>query len=263
MEDDSVRCRTTNARDEQAGGTRHLAVLSALAEAGTALTLNEIALAVGVPRPSVHRLLGALVQQRWLTVHGSPRRYAPSWKVVELGFQVARRNRVREVLTQAAMNLAASVRSRSYVAFYEDGDVVFTDCVDVRGEQLMPLLMGLRLPAAINVCGRALLTFQSAEEIERALCRELPQMTERTITSKQEIMNRLTIVRQRGYDVMDRENTPGVSGVAVPVFDSSREAIAALGVLIPGQLREEAVDRLLDPTLRVAQQASADLGGQL
>ena len=211
----------------------------------------------------MHRILGSLIQQGWLTVSGSPRRYAPSWKAVELGFQVARRSRVRDALMQAAMDLAASVRSRSYVAFYEDGDVIFTDCIDVRGERLMPLLMGVRLPAAINVCGRVLLAFQSTGEIERALRRELPQMTERTMTSQADVRRRLGVIRERGYEVMDRENNPGVSGVAVPVFDSAHEVTASLGILIPGPLREEAVLRLLDPAFRVAQQVSADLGGQL
>jgi DNA-binding IclR family transcriptional regulator len=261
MTDDPSPSRNST-RAQQRGAIRHLAVLSALAEAATPLTLNETALALGAPRPSVHRLLTALVHEGWLTATGSPRRYAPSWRAVEIGFLIAKQNRVRDVLLLAATDLARIVRSKTYVAFYEDGDVIFTDSVEVRGDRLIPGLMGVRLPAPINVCGRVLLAFQPKAEIDRALSAELPQLTEWTKTDKEAILNTLGLVRERGYDVMDRENSPGVSGVAVPVFQAADRIAGSLGILIPGPLRLEAVEPLLEPAFRTAQQASDDLGGR-
>lgn len=261
MTGDSTRSPAEDKRQRK-GAIRHLAVLSALAKAGAPLTLNETALALGAPRPSVHRLLTSLVHDGWLTISGSPRRYAPSLRVVELGFLVARQNHVRDVLLEAATELARLVQIKTYVALYEDGDVLFTDWVDVRGNRLIPELSGIRLPAPINVCGRVLLAYQPRTEIDRALSRELPQLTERTKTSRDEILSILSLIRERGYDVMDRENSAGVSGVAVPVFEDTDQIVASLGILIPGPLREAAVTPLLEPAFRIAQQASHDLGGQ-
>jgi IclR family acetate operon transcriptional repressor len=110
--------------------------------------------------------------------------------------------------------------------------------------------------------GKALLAFQSPEEIQRfvAACPFTP-VTSKTIVAPAAFLDELTRIRQSGFAVDEEENEIGGRCVAAPVFDAQGQAVAAVSISVP-------VPRL--PTERVAEfgrmiqsttlQISRDLG---
>jgi IclR family pca regulon transcriptional regulator len=243
----------------ESGALRQVSLLWLLAQAEQPPTLNEVALALQAPRSSVHRLLHSLVGEGWVTSSGRPKRYAPSWKVVELGFQVARTHRARQVLVDAALDLAANVQSPVFLGFYEAGDMVYTDYVDVRGERVLPRLIATRFPAALTAYGRVALAYQPEDEVDRALRPDLSQFSRRPVPSRADLERVLSRVREQGYDVSQRGRDPGILGLAVPVFEGPSRVVAALGVRLQDPERNDSLQRVLGPALSAAQQAAADL----
>src|SRR5262249_18780451 len=151
---------------------------------------------------------------------------------------------VRTVVLRAAAELAAAVYSHILdvlVAFYEKGDVIYTDVLDVRGERVTSRVQAIRVPAAVSASGRVLLAYQSQREIENALAKPLPRFTERTRTSPVEILDLLRIIRERGYDIADGDTNPAISGVAFPIFDAENRAVSALSVATAGPARSDVI----------------------
>ncbi|MBI2759832.1 MAG: helix-turn-helix domain-containing protein [Chloroflexi bacterium] len=248
---------------DQAGGRveqRILTVLDFLARSARPLTLHESALGLQLPRPTAHRLLTSLVASGWLIASGQPRRYAPSWRVTQLGFAAAVNNPVRAVMLDAAEDLARTTELHTAVGFYEHGDLIFSDQFIYQGRRVEHRLSMLRQHAGTTAAGRVLLAYQDADEIDRALSRELPRGTEHSKTSPEEIRLSLPLIRKRGYEINDRENVPTHGGFAVPVFFSPGKVAAALAVVLVGPVLESTVERYLPAALAAALQASIKLG---
>jgi IclR family pca regulon transcriptional regulator len=246
-------------RQQRGGALRQVAVLWALVLADTPLTLNEVARAVGAPRTSVHRTLTLLLHDGWVLAGGRPQRYWPSWKVVELGFHVARRQRLRPLLLDAALELARAVALPVFFGFYEHGEMVYTDYVDVRDGRVRPRLIASRFPAALTAYGRAVLAYQPPEELERALRLDLARHTPRAVPTRAELERVLRRIRARGYELSDRAHDPGIHGLAVPVREGQERATAALGVRLAGSVHGDAPAAILKPALAAAQRVAAEL----
>ena len=244
------------------GSLRALAVLERLAAATEPLTLTDLARSIDAPRPTIHSMLSALVDDGWVTVEGKPKRYRAAWRVAALGLTVARNSHVRRVALQAAIDLARVLRLSTGISFYDSGYAVYTDTVDVPGEQVLPHVEGMRVPAAVSANGRLMLAFQPESEVQHALSLDLPHFTNHTIRDPNAILAALTQIRDRGYDVGDREFSTRFSWVSVPIGAGDDPVASVLSVAFRGAATDESVERLLGPAFESAHYASNLLGFQ-
>jgi len=86
--------------------------------------------------------------------------------------------------------------------------------------------VGLAVPLHCAALGKVLLAFGAAELPKG----KLEQRTNRTITSRAELVAELAAVRERGYAVTIEELEPGLAAVAAPVFVGSSVARGATAV---------------------------------
>jgi DNA-binding IclR family transcriptional regulator len=242
-----------------AGG---LALLRHFASAGKPLSVPEAVERSGLNRTTVYRMVEELVAAGWLRIEPdqTPKRYAVSWDVAMLGLRALRSNHIRDGALPHLIALARRSRRPSGLGFYEAGLVVMTDQVSVVEDRIMPTPQGERYPAAATAAGKALLAFQSEAEIQRVAANGLPAFTDRSRVSAEEIRADLDRVRERGWAMNEGEYDRNLGALAAPIFDSRRQAVAALAVrCMPGTpdavVQDLAHDLLIQTTL-----ASAEFG---
>jgi IclR family KDG regulon transcriptional repressor len=236
-----------------------LEILWYLAHAPEPATLAAITRATGYSRATLDRTLQRLCQAGWILAEGRPRRYSVSMRLALMGAVILGRSRVREIVLRHARELAQAVQNPVVLAYYDDGDSVFTDAIEVRGDRVTQLITGRRLPAIRTAAGKILLAFQPDEEIERVARRGAPRFTQFGETLPDAIVAEIHAGRERGYATMDRELTLHGAGVAVPVFDHSNQAVAAIGLPVAAPLDGSTLDRLLPAARLTASRASVDL----
>jgi IclR family acetate operon transcriptional repressor len=79
--------------------------------------------------------------------------------------------------------------------------------------------------------GKVLLASLSSAEVDDFIAEYgLPRLTPRTITSPEELIERLHKIRVRGYALDDEEEEMGVKCVGVPLFDHTGKVVAALSL---------------------------------
>lgn len=243
-----------------AGLANGLKVLSLLASHELPLNAREIAERTSIPRTTTYRLLSELAEDGWVVETGVPKGYVATSRTAEVGISWLRHNRVRELVLPHAIDLARQTGRVCNLAFYDRGEAFYTDLVEVVGERVMPVLHGVRTPAASTAGGKVLLAFQDELEIERVATLGLPAMGPRTKTTPDEIRRDVDEARERGFAVTDGEFNETFAAVAVPVFASFGAVAAALSVTARTPLPSDFVAKALDAAFPIAAQSSAELG---
>jgi DNA-binding IclR family transcriptional regulator len=235
-----------------------LDILWFLAHSPEPATLSDIVSGIGQSRTTVDRTLARLVEAGWACQTGRPKRFGASLRVALMGAAVLRLNRVRELALRYARELAETTQSSVVIAFYDDGDAVFTDAIDLRGEHFIHDITGMRHPAPRAASGKILLAYQPEEEIERVARCSFPAVASLGYADPEAIVAEVHASRQRGYA---RNDLPAqqTGGLAVPVLDRSGRAVVALGFPLLMPLEETTVNRLVPAARMIALRASTEL----
>lgn len=201
----------------------------------------QLADGLGVHARTARRLLERLVADGYVNVvEGDRRLYTPTMRLVALAGQVVQRTELAQSAVPYVERLRERSREATHLTMPSYQSVV---CVLHRGpattDAIQPRLREL-VPAHATAAGKALLAYRDRWR-EDILSRPLETFTSHTLATPDAFRPEVTRVRFRGYAIEDGEYQAGVRGVAAPVFDSTGQAIAALG--ISGSARRLSVER--------------------
>ena len=93
---------------------------------------------------------------------------------------------------------------------------------------------------------------------------ELEKFTSETITNPKILGQKLTTIKQRGYEVNRGERELEVAAIAAPVFDYDGHVASVLAVVGPVQrfsenIEPEIADKLLDASRKISELLGASL----
>jgi IclR family pca regulon transcriptional regulator len=115
------------------------------------------------------------------------------------------------------------------------------------------------LPAFHTALGRAQLGFLDEAEIwRRLMSQRFEAFTPYTITDVQALFERVQQDREQGFSIVDEELERGLRALAVPVVDTSGQAVAAINLSTHSTrtTRNEMRDRFLPELRQIAKQLS-------
>jgi DNA-binding IclR family transcriptional regulator len=207
--------------------TNGLRIVEALVDGE--LGISELARRLDLPRQGTYRLVRTLIAAGWLERRPATDDYRLTAHFAALGMRSMPDAEMRELLSDAMRDLAATVGETVHLAIYDSGEVVYVD----KREGSEPIRaysrVGGRAPAHCVATGKMLLALQSDEERERVLATPLEGFTQNTLTNPIRLRQELHATAARGYAVNNGEWRESVGGVAVPVFSLGGEVLGSLG----------------------------------
>jgi DNA-binding IclR family transcriptional regulator len=241
---------------------RALAVLDAVAEAGGAIGVSEIARHLSLPKSVVHYHVTALARNGYVEARAD-RRYG-------LGPSALRLGRGREGpppepdLRSRALPHLRALQEETYetVALAElvGGEGVFVDQLVSSQELKVAIELGRPLSLHVGASGRAILAHLPSATREALLSKPLEAVTPRTPVDPRWLRTELERVRENGVATSRGEDQPGAASVAAPVF-GRRGVIGAMSVCGPAyRFIDSAVERFKPPLRAAASRLSRDLG---
>lgn len=239
-------------RDGVQSIARAAAVLRALGPAPGGLSLGDLAEAVELPKSTVHRLVGALVDEGLLA-------RSPGGDVV-LGPELARlagaaRADIAGRLQPVLVALGAELDETVDLAV-PDGDVArFIAQVPAPRRLRAVSAVGTAFPMYCTANGKALLAAMDDERVVALLPAALPAFTPATITDRADLLAELAEVRRTGLALDREEHTEGICAVSALVRDA-HGPVAAISVPAPTQRFRAAEQRYGAGVLAAARQAS-------
>ncbi|MGD0107127.1 MAG: IclR family transcriptional regulator [Rhodopila sp.] len=234
--------------DEDRSGIQSIAraasVLRALGRQQHGMSLGEIALAVGLPRSTVQRLVQALQQERLVEVGGLA---GPGVRLGPALAELAGTIRL-DVVRLARPHLQAlfdTLRETVDISRAQGREVQFLDqIVSDRELRAVPRKdASLSLHCMAN--GKALLAAMSDADVTRLMGSALAPATARSIATLPALLADLAEVRRTGFAYDRQELSEGVCAVGVAVSAGSRNY--AVSVAVPEQRFEPAL-----PAIRAA-----------
>ena len=237
---------------------RAVRLLELMAEAGGSVRLNDLAEATGLPQPTIHRLLRALVANGHVCQDAS-RRYALGPRLIRLGQLAGDGLAVRA--QPFLVELVELTGESSGVAVLERDQVTYVAQEPSDRAMAVSIEAGQQSPAHCTGVGRALLSLGTDDKVRALLGRTgLPSWTPDTNTDIRQLMACLRVVRRTGWAQDRGEHQSGVRCVAAPV--PGLTARVALTVSGPqSRLDDDETNRIGPIVMGVAERFSRMLLG--
>jgi DNA-binding IclR family transcriptional regulator len=223
--------------------------------------VSEVADYLNVARSTAHRLLGMLVHRQFAVQDPATRAYRPGPRLVEIGLAAVGaldlRARMRPYLTQ----IAASTSETVSLLVMEGDTVHFIDTIESQLTVRVSSRLDVRMPAHATSAGKAMLAALPAAEVLTIYPDEkLVTATDRTMTTRTQLLAELDQIRAAGFATNFEESEAGVGAVGMALLDSDQRPVAAFTVAGPMQRMTQGYVHAVARELRaVVAAASADL----
>ncbi len=254
---------------EDAGGTvqaldRALLLLKAMAREG-AVTLTELALSVGMPPSSAHRLLTTMQKHGMVEFDEATQCWAVGVEAFRIGSAFAHRTSLVEAGREVLRRLMEETGESANLAVADNDFVVFVSQVETPNPIRAFFHSGARGHMHASGIGKALMAELPRHEVEQILQRQgLPEFTEKTLTSSDALFADLEKTRTRGWSFDDEERHSGMRCVASAIYNSYGEAIAGISVSGPTvRLADDVVGEFGPKTRRAAAEVTELIGGRV
>jgi len=194
-------------------------------------TAPDLARRLALPRSTIFRLLTTLEQAGYLQRSGSE--YRLGLAVLRLGYDYLSAQPLAQLAQPLLQALCQRLGLTTHLGILDETSVVYILRMQPPGAFQGAVRVGSRLPAHAAVLGRALLQDMGAEQLRSLFGGpQLPQFSERTPRSVEQLLHLLQHDRERGCAVGEGFYERGISSIAAPVRDTGGQIVAALGVAI-------------------------------
>ncbi|MBU8545345.1 MULTISPECIES: IclR family transcriptional regulator [Roseomonadaceae] len=206
------------ARDGAQTIHRVAALLREIAAArGQSASLGALAVATGLARPTVHRILQALVGEQMLAQEASGKTYRPGPLLYELGLAAAPRLDLRALCRPSLERLAEQSGDSVYLTIRSGEDALCLDrCEGTFPIKALPLEIGNRRPLGVGAGALAVLAGMPPAEAELALAGNAVRFPRYRLTDAK-VREALEQARRDGYSVSTGRFVARYRGVAAPV----------------------------------------------
>lgn len=215
------RCKDVSVpADQPAAGTINsvdhaLRLIEAL-HAAQPLSVSDLARRLGLPRPTVYRLLKTLGSHGLLVQEGTA--YRLSLRLLELASTALAASALQVAAQPVLSDLAAQTGETTHFAVLDGDQVGYVAKVESRHPIRMFSHVGWRGPLHATGVGKVLLAWSDPSLVRRVLDGTLEAFTPYTLTGKAELSAEIEKVREAGYAVDRQELIDGLVCVAAPVL---------------------------------------------
>lgn len=220
--------------------TRALDVLNSFAGKGL-LSLAEVSTATGLDKGTTRRLLITLMGRDFIAQDPVTHHYRLGRAIRELAANVEHAQDLRVVARPALEELAGNLGATAFLSVFKEGGAVCLDRVhDMRGIEVHWWAVGGTLPLNCGGAPKLFLAYQPEDQIEPLLRASMEKMSDESIVDIDEIMERLAVIRERGWECAIDDVTVGLTALAVPVMGQDGKPICCVSIagLTPQMVRD-------------------------
>lgn len=208
--------------------SRGLAVIRSFSATAPTQTLSDVSRATGLARATVRRLLLTLEHLGYVRAIGNQYQLTP--RVLDLGYAYLSSLNVQSIAQPYLEAFSEELGEASSVAVLDDTDVVYVARVPAKRIMAVSIGLGSKFPAFQTSMGRVLLADLDDDDVlDRYHRSDHSRQTEFTVSSGEQLLERLATARAQGWAMVDQELEIALRSLAAPLADNTG-VIAAINV---------------------------------
>lgn len=208
---------------------RALDILSLFSYARPRWGITDIALAMNLPKGTIHNIVSTLDSGGFLKKDEETRKYCLGPKLFSLGTIMGGTLEINQKASGPVHSLVERTGLVSRIAIWDHDAALLTMEVAPHNYSALAQRIGPRVAAYCSALGKALLAFLSSSEVKAYLERtELTPFTPNTISKRDALQEELERTRKRGYAVNNEEIALGRASLAAPIFGSDRRLVGSI-----------------------------------
>ncbi|AWN35078.1 IclR family transcriptional regulator [Methylobacterium radiodurans] len=242
---------------------RALSVLEVLGEDEEGYRLTDLATRTGLSPSTIHRLLTALEQRRFVQFDQSDGMWHVGRRTFAVGSAFVRRRNFVAPALPILRRLRDQTRETANLAIIDEGEVVFLTQVESREIMRAITRSGGSVPMVTSGVGKVIMATYSDEDVAAIVQRYgMRRMTPKSLTRASELREVLRRIRRDGYGIDDEEYMMGLRCVSAPIYDAQGEALAAISISgLTSRMTDDRLERLGRLVRDAAHELTEALGG--
>ena len=239
---------------------RLFALLEVIASKDQLFSLQALAEATGLPKPTLHRMLQQLEAACLLQREGDGRHYGTGVRLRRLAENLLMNDSHHGARHAVLRHLVEEIGESCNITTLSGGEVVYLDRVETAAPLRFYLHPGSRVPVHCSASGKIFLAQMTPAQRDRLLAHALlERFTPNTLTDLGKLERELKRVRREGFAMDDEEFLPGLLCLAVLVPAAGRPSNLCVAVQAPIMRLTPAKARALLPALQRAADALGEI----
>ena len=235
-------------------------VLLALVDLGGTALLRDLARKIDMPPSLAHRYLSSLLGGGLIVRHTPSGGYELGPAALRIGAVAIAGVDALRFAGEAMPRLVDSAQLTALLVVMGDRGPTIVRWERAPMPFVTALAVGSVLPLTKSASGRSLLAFTPPRVADRLISLDLGF---EGIGSKTALLDRLTLVRERGYDATNSTVVPGLAAISAPILDRQNEAVASLTLMGASEDVQRGEARALAALLSAASEVSLACGATL
>lgn len=210
---------------------RILDILEVILEFPEGLTFTEICSKLDMPKSSLHPLLTTLSNRDYIYCSPKNNKYyiGHQLSLIGQGYKINLMENIQHEMDQLSKNLGET----TFLGILSGGSVIYLLKAEFVNSVIYSVTkLGHKLPAYATGFGKALLSKYTKSEIEQIYPNGLEPRTENTISSIDELMKQMEIIKETGFSLEKEESTLEIQCVAMAIRYRD-EYLAGISVVVP------------------------------
>jgi DNA-binding IclR family transcriptional regulator len=214
--------------------SKFVAVLQLIADQTEALSIAQLAALSGYPRPTVYRILGALMAEGMVVENPRTRNFEVGPRLINLASKAWDRSDIRTTAIDALRALRDITRETVHLAVPSDTGMVYIEKLESPQAVRMTSRIGTRVTLYSSSVGKAYLSALGSEDSERLMrAITMQKFTEHTITDIATLREEIAQTRQRGFAEDREENEAQIFCLGAPIPGPDGAPVACISISIP------------------------------
>lgn len=195
------------------------------------LTVAELAELTSLPRSSVYRFVRILKENGLLMEH-SPGRYTLGYKFLEYANIVRSDINITEIARPLMKELTFEFSETTILSVLSGVNAVCLATSTPNQPIKVSSEEGKIMPLYCGASSKSILAFQEPGLLDQIIEGGfIKRFTDQTLTDKEEIVENLKLVRDRGYAYSDSEIDEGIVSYGFPIKNSEGDIFASLSIV--------------------------------
>ncbi|WP_213956149.1 MULTISPECIES: IclR family transcriptional regulator [unclassified Variovorax] len=211
--------------------SKFMRVLQLVADAEEPVNVGALMRASGYPRPTVHRIVAALVAERMLVENPGAATLALGPRLIQLANRSWGRSELRLAAVEELKRLRDLTGETVHLAVPNGASMVYIEKLESPSAVRMASRIGTSVSLHSTAVGKAYMAALDDKRF-KALVKGLPmpRHAANTVTDAAVLRAQIEQVRERGWSVDDEENEAGIFCFGAAIRNAAGQPVAAISV---------------------------------